>query len=277
VIEKYGAFVENRFLAAVAVDANENIYVSSIDSNSIFVANASGKTLLIKKIALCPADIAVDPSGNLVMTGSSGTNGNRTVQYCNTQTGVTDTLIRLAKAVKFCDFDANGYLYAVGSKSDIYVIAPDSTVTTAGLHASDDVLAMCIGGGYLYAVTKVGTGTAAVTNIVKHAIGANGTLSAAEPVLDWNAQTTEFDTLVIHAISVSTDGKLFIGVDSPNPLLVYDPTNGIIDYFYKDIVPGYIRSMCQGNGEYLYEVHGHPTYATDWTVYRVDMGSPGAP
>ncbi len=131
VIENYGAFIENRFLSAVTVDAAENVYVTSVDSNYIFKVAPGAQKVVLTKATQVPVDIKIGPDGRLYMVGGgSGTGGNRNIFVCNVQTGELHQWISLAtgKNVKFGEFDANGYFYVGGgNRIDIWVIAPDST------------------------------------------------------------------------------------------------------------------------------------------------------
>jgi hypothetical protein len=276
--EKYGPFIENLFLPAIAVDASENIYVLSADSSKIFKYTPAGVRSVVAKATQLPTDAIVGPDNRLYMVGGqSGTGGNRNIYVCDLSTGIIETYVQLpsGKNVKFGDFDANGYLYAIGPRSDLYIIAPNQTFVAAGLYATNDVIAIRVFNNYLYLVVRTGTSTNPPTSIVRHPIGDNGTLGAAETVLDWSA--TPFGTLLIRDITFSADGMMYIATESTDPILVYDPLTAELDYFYKGILPSYIRNMVWGPGNYLYLVRGNTSLSEEWTVYRVDMGTEGAP
>ncbi len=57
---------------------------------------------------------------------------------------------------------------------------------------------------YLYVVAKTGTGTSAVTEIYKHAIGDNGVLAAAEFVLNWTS--SPFGSRTLRGLTFSSAG-----------------------------------------------------------------------
>ncbi len=276
VIGNYGTFIENKFLSAVTVDADENVYVTSVDSMYIFKVAPGASKVVVTKATQVPVDIKLGPDGRLYMVGGAGgTGGNRDIYVCNLETGVVERWVRLAsgKNVKFGEFDANGYFYAGGgNRVDIWVIAPDASFVAANLYAANEVLAMKIFDNYLYVVARTGTGTAAVTEIYKHAIGANGALGAAEFVL--NFSDTPFGSRTLRAITFSAAGVMYIATDDVNPILVVDPSTSEVDYFYKGILPAYVRDFNWGTGNYLYLVSGR-TDVQDWTVDRVDMGALG--
>ena len=123
---------------------------------------------------------------------------------------------------------------------------------------------------YLYVVAKTGTGASAVTEIYKHAIGANGALSAAEFVLNWTA--SPFGSRTLRGLLFSSAGMMYIATDAEDPILSYDQATGEFDYLYKGILPAYVRDFHWGTGNYLYMTTGK-TDVQDWIVYRVDMGT----
>jgi hypothetical protein len=272
VIASYGGFIEDKFLSAVAVDAEENIYVSSVDSMFIFkVTPGAPKTVLLKATQV-PVDMKFGPDGRLYLVGGgSGTGGNKNIFVCNTQTGELHQWVSLSKTVKFGEFDANGYFFVGGgSRVDIWAIAPDSTATATNTYASTEVIAMKIYDNYLYVVTKSGTGANTLTDIYRNAIGANGTLGSAEHILNWI--TSPYGSRTIRGITFSAAGIMYIATDSADPILSFDPATNEFDYFYKDLLPAYVRDFQWGPGNYLYMTTGK-TDVQEWTVYRVDMGT----
>jgi WD40 repeat protein len=280
VIENYGSFVEkDKFLSAVAVDADENIYVSSVDSMFLYkVVPGQGK-IALTKAAQVPVDMTFGPDGRLYMVGGgSGTGGNRYIYVCNVQTGEVHQWVNLGsgKNVKFGDFDDNGYFYAGGgNRVDLWIITPDSAFSASGLYATNEILGLKYYANYLYVVAKTGTGASAVTEIYKHSVGANGTLGTAELVLNFTA--TPFGSRTFRGLTFSNDGTMFIATDDEDPLLVLDSDTNQLDYFYKDIIPNHVRDMNWGTGNYLYITSGQTTApAQDWTVDRIDMGAPGS-
>jgi hypothetical protein len=273
VFANYGGFIENRFLSAVTVDADENIYVTSVDSNFIFKVAPGAQKVALAKATQVPTDITIGPDGRLYMVGSGGTAGNRAIFVCNVQTGELHQWISLAsgKNVKFGEFDASGYFYVGGgNKIDIWVIAPDSSFRASGLYTTNEVLGLQIFDNYLYVVAKTGSGASAVTEIYKHAIGAEGALGAAEFVLNWT--TSPFGSRTIRSFTFSAAGIMYIATDAADPIVSFDPATSEFDYFYKGIIPAYIRDFNWGTGNYLYLTTGK-TDVQDWIVYRVDMGT----
>ncbi|MGD8781223.1 MAG: hypothetical protein PVH88_19945 [Ignavibacteria bacterium] len=57
-----------------------------------------------------------------------------------------------------------------------------------------------------------------------------------------------------------------------NILLAYNLSTSEMEYFYKSILPPYVKSFAWGSGEYIYMITGDTDAGETWTVYRVDMG-----
>ena len=275
VLQNYGGFIEDKFLPAVAVDAQENIYVASVDSMFIFKVAPDAPKTVLRKLTQVPVDMKFGPDGRLYLIGSGGSSGHRNIFVCNIQTGEIHQWISLpaGKLVKFGEFDANGYLFMGGAnRTDIWVVAPDSTFLATNTYTTNEVIAMKIYNNDLYVVAKSGTGANTLTDIYRHAIGANGTLGAAEHLLNWI--TSPYGSRTIRSIAFSSAGIMYIATESADPLISYDPATGELDILYKDLLPAYARDIQWGTGNYLYMTTGK-TDVQDWIVYRVDMGITG--
>ena len=268
VVERYGSFLDNVALSVVAVDNTENLYVVITGSRSIYKVTPAGQKTLLGGVATrAPTDARVGPDGRLYMTGN-----NRSIDVVDPSTGQVKTWTQLpsGRVVKFGDFDATGYFYTGGTRSQLVVVAPNLTATSTGLYAADDILGVRVYNGYLYLAVKAAAGQTPSLAIWRHSIGANGTLGAKQLVL--NLDATEFASRAIRAFSFSTSGILYIGTDSPNPILIVDPTTLNMDILYKGILAPYCKQFCWGKANYLYMISGNTSPAQEWIVYRVDMG-----
>jgi len=277
VSQRNGAFRDNIALNALAVDNGDNLYVVYGDSSTprIFRVTPDEQRILVARASRLPTDGRFGPDGRLYLLSN-----NRAIDVVDVQAGTAAQWLRLpsGRIVKAGDFDANGYFYVGGTRSDLVVIAPDLTVRTAGIYASDDILAVRVYGGYLFVASRVpttGGQPPAPGSIWKHQIDASGNVGPKELVLDMSA--TAFASRTIAAITFSADGTMYIGTNSSDPILVFNPTTGTVDYFYKNILPPYCKNFYWGRGTYLYMLSGNVNPAQEWTVYRVDMGTAGAP
>ncbi|MEJ5352614.1 MAG: IPT/TIG domain-containing protein [Melioribacteraceae bacterium] len=272
VVERYGSFLENLQLSVLAVDKSENLYVVETSSRNIVKVTPDGSKSVIGTITRTPTDARVGPNGKLYLLGN-----NRSIDMVDLTTGVTKEWIRLpsGRVVKFGDFDANGYFYTGGTRSDLVIIAPDLSLSYAGLYSSDEILAVRVFNNYVYVVSRK-AGTQDAAKIWRHPIISPGSLGARESFLDLSS-FSEFASHTIKSITFSLEGKMFIATDSVNPILIYDSSLNQIDYFYKGILSPYCKYFYWGNENYLYMIIGDTAAGQEWTVYRVDMGSKGAP
>jgi hypothetical protein len=270
VLQQYGSFLENLQLGSIAVDNAENLYVTEYVSRLIRKVTVDGQKSVVDTVTRPPTDSRVGPDGHLYVLES-----NRLVERLNLQSGEVEPWHRLSanRQLRFGDFDANGNLYAGGVRTDLWVIHQDSTSATADVYASDEILSVRESSGYIYVAARTANETYP-SRIYRHTYDASGTLGAQELVLDLGT-TAQFDTLAITSLAFSSDGKIIISTDAPNPLLVFNPANGSLDYFYKSILPPYSKQLAWGNQNYLYTIIGNTTPAQNWTVYRVDMGING--
>jgi hypothetical protein len=275
VAEKYGSFLDNVSLSVVAVDNSENVYVVYTSSFVVYQVTPGGVKSALGSVARVPTDARIGPDGNLYLPGN-----NRSIDVVNVQAKTVSTWIQLpqGRIVKFGDFDANGYFYTAGTRSQLVIIAPNLAVTQTGLHATDDIQGVRVYNGYVYLLVKAPTGTTPSLAIWRHSLDSvaiNGHLGAAQMVYNLDGMLAASST--IKAFTFSADGTLYLGTDAPNPLLFLDPATSQLDYLYKGIVPPYCKHFYWGTGNYLYMISGNASPSQEWTVYRVNVGTTGAP
>jgi hypothetical protein len=281
VIEEWGSFLENQQLNALAADNAENLYVvqgaaspfsivkiSASEERSVFLDSLPA---LPPAAGNAPTDAVIGPDENLYLLRD-----NRQIQKINLVSGEVTVWHRLSSnmRLRFGDFDASGYFYTGGPRTDLWIIAPDSSSSAAGMYSTasaggDTIWNVKVYGNQVYVVA----GGAAGLAIWRHSIVSPGTVGPKELVLDF---TAKFGYRPIKSIAVSGDGKIFIGTDATDPILVFDPASDNLDYFYKDILPPYCKSFCWGTGNYLYMISGNATGnsnpAQTWDCFRVDAG-----
>lgn len=272
VTSAYGSFLDNLALGAVAVDNSENLYVVETASKYVYKVTPSGDKTIIGTASRGATDANFGPDGNLYLMGS-----NRAMDKVDLTSGTIArwTQMPAGKVIRFGDFDANGYFYCGGTRTDICILSPNppatlsnSNIKLSGKYATQEILAVRVYNGYLYVVSRTGTQPAVIW---KHSIGAEGTLGDQEQVFDM-ATAGEYSSLSIRGITFSPNGKLFIASDSASPLLTVDLASSQVDVFYKGILRPYCKQFSWGNNNYLYMIVGDDNAPEVWTVYRVDMG-----
>ena len=273
--QRWGSFlVATEALSGAAIDDNENLYVTNQSSKRIYKVDPTNNQILLGEATRIPADAKIGPDGNLVLMCT-----NRVIEAMDVTTGAVSEWGRLptGKNAKFGDFDANGYLYTGGAKSDLFTIGPDKNPVASTLYAKDDINAVRVYNGYLYLLIKPG-GTGTVQTIVRHSIGAAGALGPKEVMLEWNEATVgTLVTRTIRGITFSSTGIMYAVTDSVDPLLMVDLTAKTVQIMYKGILPGYCKYFCGSSRQYIYMIVGDTTLGVEWTVYRVDVGVAGAP
>jgi hypothetical protein len=277
VSQRNGAFRDNIALNALAVDNGDNLYVVYGDSSTprIFRVTPDEQRILVARASRLPTDGRFGPDGRLYLLGN-----NRAIDVVDVQAGTAAQWTRLGsgKIVKVGDFDADGYFYVGGTKSDLGIIAPDLSVKYAGYYASEEILAVRVYNPYVYVASRApssGGQPPAPGSIWKHRIVARDSVGSKELVIDLSG--TAFASRTIRAITFSADGTMYVGTDSSDPILIVNQATGSVDYFYKNILPPYCKNFYWGRGTYLYMLSGNSNPAQEWTVYRVDMGTAGAP
>jgi hypothetical protein len=273
----HGNFASGNQLSVLAVDKAENLYWVETVSREITRFTPDGQKAIVATALRAPSDARIGPGGRLYLIGS-GT-GHREINAVNLETGAIKQWHRLAasKPVKFGDFDASGYFYAGGTRTDLMVITPDSTNRATGFYAANEILAVRVYNGYLYVAARV-PGTPSAPNpssISRHQIlDALGNLGSKELMIDFAGG--EFASRTIRALTFSADGIMYIATDSPDPLLIFNPATSSVDYLYKGILPSYCKQFYWGTGNYLYMIRGDTALQQEWNVYRIDMGTNGA-
>lgn len=286
VMERFGDFRDNIALGAVAVDTAENLYVvPGITGNTIWrVSPAGDKSVLTLSFSGTSSRPPIDArlrASTLYLFGN-----NREIQRVNLATGQVTrwTQMPSGKPVSVGDFDSNGYLYTAGSAgTDLCILPPNPPVasppvTFAGSYLTADVMAIRVFSGYVYVASRPLNSQDPV-RVWRHAILDSGRVGPQELVLDLAAYPG-FSSRLIHAMTFSTTGLMYLTTSDQNPLLVFTPGSGSMDFFYKGIMPPNGRHSVWGRGNQLYLISNdadNADVALRWNVARVNMGSPGAP
>ncbi|MCX6122885.1 MAG: hypothetical protein NTX44_14840 [Ignavibacteriales bacterium] len=273
VMQRFGSFNDNFQINAIAVDKDENVYVlKGTTPFSVFKITPAGGKTIVGTATKEPSDAIIGTDGKLYYLNSIFPN-TKEIHMVDLQTGIDSTWYTFApvKNVICGDFDANGYLYTAGRKSGIQVIRPNRSRRDDGYYATDSVLSMRVFNGYVYAATRKA--------IYRHSITDSSKIGSPELVLDLT--NTAFGPIPLKAFSFSADGsKMYIGTNSQYSILIVDATStpispNQVDILYKAILPPYCKQFCFGDK--LYMISGNVTPAVNWIVYKVDVGTSGAP
>ncbi|HNW58215.1 MAG TPA: hypothetical protein PKI62_00895 [bacterium] len=268
VVGRVGMFNEDLPLAVTAVDANENLYVVETNTRYIQKITPGGDKSNTGTALRVPYDASIGPDGNLYLAGN-----NRAIDRLDVATGTVARWVNLpsGKVVRFLDFDASGYCFSGGTRTDLVVTPFDLATTSisAGFYATQEILAIRCYNGAVYVAVRA---TAAdPVKIFRHAIGDKGSVGVQELVVDLSTASASAGR-TLKAISFAADGTLLLATDAVDPLLSYSPATGKMDFYYKGILNPYCKHLAWGTGNYLYMICGDDTAGEEWTVYKVDMG-----
>ncbi|MBN2104144.1 hypothetical protein JW835_08910, partial [bacterium] len=179
----------------------------------------------------------------------------------------------VTKRVKYGDFDENRNFYAAAKSSDLICVKPDLTSRQLGFYSSDEIFCVQVLNNDVYVLVELDDGEP-VMGVWRHEIlDKEGTLGERELVLDW-AHTGAFTDAAPSSFTFDEYGNMYIGTeDLYNPLMVMY-TNGDLDIYYKDIIPGPAKQIAWSAGTHLFMILDGDD---EKTVLRIDMGVQGAP
>jgi hypothetical protein len=272
VLERSDAYLvaDNIELSTVVVDNAENLYVLQRTLKHVYKITPSGiKTKVDSLRTNVPVDAKISPvDGLMYITGTALVNNNRQIRTFDLTTGTTNTnWTTLAIGVRRFDFDASGNIYAGGNATGFVSVTPAKVVQTTAYYTAENILAIRVYQGYVYVASKVGV--AGASKIYRHSIDASGNVGAQELVLDLG--TTAFSTRTIINIAFSSDGTLYIGTNTSDPMLIATPQG--VDFFYKSILPACNKLFfCWGTGTTLYLIGGEGV-GNEYGLYKISMGA----
>ncbi len=292
-------------LWAIAVDPNENLYVSESSNREILRVYASGTADSIvfaehsKKIKAIGMRFSTTDSIVMAM-----------VDKKIYSTGIHDDaaeLVRLPSNTRAysLDYDSNGNMYAGGRSNILYrinlgagetdfseeaILPEDVHMNTIRVFEND----VYILGEYIGSDTTVD----AVNGIYRAAIVSADSLGPAELLLDWDDALGENATKPLD-FTFAADGAMIVGVDYNDPSSyetlgaglyeVSSPYTGVTPVpVYEDVFKAPGTKLTWGNDKYLYVNNRNtasPPEGTSWNykpadelgLYRIDMARLGAP
>jgi len=280
VLARYGGFLQNVQLGALALDNADNLYVIETVSKLVHKATSLTDNSVIGPMANAATSLSaycarLGPDGDLYVMEN-----NRYIDRVDlaSQTVAHWTQMPSGKVVKFGDFGPGGQLYTGGPKTDLCIVPlnPPAALSTsqiklAGSYITEEILAIRVYNGGVYVASRP-YGSTTPAKIWMNPIVADS-LGARQLVLDLG--TTAFGADLVADVAFSSTGTMFIATASAaDPLLVVNPATLSVDNFYKGIIPAYCTGLTWSKtSNYLYLISGNTAAAQTWTVYRVDMGA----
>lgn len=271
---EYGGFGNLDEVFSIAVDANENVYAQMRQGRAVLKVTPDGQQTPFSILTFPKAsDISIGPGGYLYLQQSNSTNLFRIPP----SGGDAALFATLPGRCSFFDFDVNDNVMIAGRNTGIYAVNTAGVVTTTGQLTAFDIKYVRVYNGYVYvAATYTGTDPAIADNAIwrSQILSADGALAAPELVIDW-AQSGEFASATINAITFSQDGDLYVGTNYTDPIAIVR-SNQLVEALYKGVLKPNPLHMVWGNGNYLFVNRGS-TVSQIRRLIRIDMGKPGAP
>ena len=264
VMERYGSFVENNRLVAIAVDDSENVYVVERFPRLVFKVPPVGDRISFAEVSTATVtDAKIGPGGKLILMKNR-----EIITQMDLETREETDWVNLGDIrVSYGDFDSDGNFYVGGQESDLIVIAAgDTTGQPIGVYADDEILCVRVYDNYVYVLAEVSQ-----MGIWRHSVSSDGSLGAQESVLNWS-EVGDFSEYEPKYFTFSDDGTMYIGTDNTNPIMILN-TDGSQDILYKNILPSSAERLVWGTKNYLYMLLG----GDEWNIVRIDMGAAGAP
>jgi IPT/TIG domain-containing protein len=158
-------------------------------------------------------------------------------------------------------FDASGNLWAGGNNTELFRVAPDKSLARFPFEAN--VTALKTFGSALFAVAETAQGY----GVWRFPIDGNGDIAAAENYFD--ITTALGAGVASEAMAFATDGTLYLGTDSSDPVLVV-ATDGSSEPLYtgvltqpevggQQIPPSPVLDLEWGPDPFLYVIRARPS------------------
>jgi len=272
----YGNLSED--LYAIAVDANDNIYVNLVKTPEIRVDVISPDSLNTSHPyakSVITRGMKMGPGGYLYFVRGSEFNK---ILYRIPPGGPREQpYVLLPHSLYDLDFDPNGNIYTAGgdtSMSNLFLVYPDKSYDSVAVYTDVLVRAVRYFNGYVYVAGLTRDSVAAVW---RNQIGsAPNDLGPNEMVINVTDELGE--DIIVYSLAFAQDGDMYIGTTAvPDPILVVHP-DGSNEPLYPGILAPQIFDMAWGNDNFLYVTRRASVLAgTDPRVLRIDMQKLSAP
>ena len=253
----------------IAVDLNENVYVSVTGKQIKKVAPDGTTTLFAEPTFLQANALRIGPAGGLYAVSAAGRV--RKVSVFSTS-GTESTLASFTKTPVDLDFDEAGNLW-VALVDEIHIIKPDNSKNLVASYAAD-LNAIRVYNGFLYVAGR-DNATSAPTLWRSQIQG--DALGASEVVLD-GASAIWLEDADILSFTFSAAGEIFLGTTHPSGIFVYT-SDGDHSELYPGLLEPNIYSLVWGNANLMYAMRQtvNPDLGDVSKLLKIDLARNGAP
>lgn len=272
VTSEYGRYTDTENILTFALDADEDIYGIEFVSYTIIKTTPEGNRLVLftaeeknlKSAIRKATDMRTAPNKTLLFANSKD-NNIYTIHNVTPDSMAGDIFATMPTKVRSIDFDQNGNLFAGGE--GLYVIDPDTNVTTLDQYNGFEIINLKVREDTLYVAASSGTQTGVWKNQI---LSAAGQIGDNILVRDW-ADAGNYATSTLNCIAVAANGDIYVGTDNADPVLIVR-RNGEIEPLYRDILTSTATQMVWGEGTHLF-IGFYPDFRR---VYKVAVGESGA-
>jgi hypothetical protein len=285
VVEPFGIFLDTDAIAAIAVDAAENMYVNMDDGTMIKLKQDGTADASYTGLASnLTTDMKVGSGGALFFVRKKAR------VYRIPPAGGTNAIYATfadlasgdeAKAVTF-DFDKNQNLFAGGPNTGLLLLRADKTQQNLGIYADYSITALRVYNDYVYVGAEY-TGSQAgipLKAVWRNKItSATGSVNASSELVLNMATAGDFSIpdLNINSITFSSDGDMYVATNHAAPVLIVKASGGTEPLYYG-IVPTSVDQMAWGTGNYLYaNINRKTVKSAGGKLLRIVAGKTGAP
>jgi hypothetical protein len=290
-VQLFGAIQDQDFFGGIAADPQENVYLSIQGQfeNGIYKVAPDGQTSRVAQTTyLRNPGLVYGPNNALYGAVSSG-RINKVVKF-DLASGTESDVANVSPTIpKDLDFDNNQNLWVTARQTakdpfpcDIIKVTLDGSKTTMATYEVflQTVRVVTSGSGtYLYTggYDESIVNQKAVINVQKiwrNEILGDGTLGAAEEVLDMLAQPL-LANLHLRMITFSESGIMYIATDgSPDAVFTLNMDSGEVAVWYPGLISPEIYDFVWGNGPFLYACRNISGETSQ--LLKIDMDQAGA-
>ncbi len=277
--EEYGGITGAYNAYGLAVDLNENLYISLGDGRIIYVT-PDEEIVEYDTLNAFFRTMKMGP-GNVLYAG-------RTI-YMYRLTGTSYDSLRLSRPLNDFDFDANQNIF-YSTRFAIRMLDQGNTDSEKAAYPSYVVGALRVFDGYVYvAASYTGVDTTQVQRGIwrNQILNAQGDLGPTELVFNWREYFGSGAVGIPNILSITfaEDGDLYIGADSTaiSDAIIVVHRDGDGNYLPENAEPLYnavlmppATTMVWGTGQYLY-VNRRSLSDDLKRIIRVTMGKNSAP
>jgi len=283
VVNTFGYFADTDIIVTIAMDANENMYVTMNDGSirKLDPTSQQPDEAYLADMSPLATDMKIGPDGGLYFVRKKAT-----VYRIPPEGGSAENYAKFDKVknkeakAAFFDFDQNKNIFAGGTSTGLLLLRADLTQANWGIYNEYDITAVRVFNEHVYVAAEY---LGSEANIPAKAIWKNEIISTSgevnpvsELVLDLAKLSDSLD-VVINAITFSADGDMYVGTNLASPIIRVKASSET-EPLYFGLLSGRVDQFVWGAGEYLYTLtNSKQTKAEGGLIYKIYMAKTGAP